>query len=302
MAIASPLHKTLGFARPVHLWTWFVLGGGLAAFSAHSLRYLYFDSVFCGTTGGDSDTIGALPGECFYFLRTSLARFSIKAHLWCILPAGILAAFQFVPALRRSPALLRVHRTIGYSSLVLGLTGALVSLPIIRHTFGGSLAAQTSTGLLLVLFVIAQVAGYVSVKQRNIPRHRRWMLRSWIWASAIISMRVVMVVTALVISLIGGYYTAMPCEKISFTLESENKTLQWYPECSPYFTKGDISRRAIVDANVFGPNVMQMAAAFNLSYGMSAWLAVFCHVVGSEIYIRSVAPPMGLKKDAAKSR
>ncbi|KAI1116259.1 hypothetical protein F5Y14DRAFT_449124 [Nemania sp. NC0429] len=296
--MATQLQKALGFARPSHLGVWLLSSGSLAVFSVMSLRFLNFDSVFCGTGTG---SVGALPGECYYFLRTSLTRLGIKAHLWCILPAGLLAAVQFVPAVRR-PALLRLHRTIGYASLVLGLTGALATLPIIRHSFGGEISAQAVTGLLLIFFTIFQVAGYVSVKQGNIRSHRQWMLRSWIYASAIITMRIIMIIAAIIISYIGGYYMAMPCDKINFTLGSREKTLRWYPECYPYFTQGDLSRRVVVDADVFGPDVMQLAAAFNLTYGMSSWLAFLLHMVGSELYIQSAMSPTGLKKDVAKSR
>lgn len=96
-----------------------------------------------------------------------------------------------------------------------------------------------------------------------------------------------MTLGAIVISFIGGYYIAMPCDKINFTLGSSQKTLQWYPDCSPYFTQGDISRKVVVDADVFGPDPLQTAAAFNLTYGAGAWLAFFFHVVGSELYVSS---------------
>lgn len=175
--MANRLQRALGFARPSHFWFWLLSSGILAIFSITSLRYLYFDTVFCG---GGTDSVGALPGECFYLLRTKLTLLGIKGHLWCILPAGILAGIQFVPAVRR-PALLRIHRTIGYASIVLGVTGAMGTLPIIRHSFGGEIAAQAVSGLLLISFVVAQAVGYVSVKQGNVRRHRRWMLRSWIW-------------------------------------------------------------------------------------------------------------------------
>ncbi|KAI0456765.1 hypothetical protein F5B21DRAFT_502062 [Xylaria acuta] len=292
--MSGRLLTTLGFARRVHLWMWLLSSGSLVIFALVSLRLLLFGSVLCGPGPG-----GALPGECFYFLRSRVARLAITAHLWCVLPASILAAVQFVPAVHRPP-LLRIHRAIGYSSIALALAGSLSTLPIIRHTFGGDLAAQAATGLLLLLFVVAQVAGYVSIRRHDVYHHRHWMLRSWFYvclrqsrlpvfifftwiAGTIISMRIIMAPAAVAISLIGGYYLAMPCDKINSILGSRQETLQWYPECSPYFTGGDVGRRVIVDADVFGPNAVPLAAAFNLSYGMGAWLALFSHVVGVEI-------------------
>ncbi|KAI1820806.1 hypothetical protein F4861DRAFT_542542 [Xylaria intraflava] len=271
--MSSRLQRALGFARPGHVWAWFLSSGTLMIFSLFSLRLLYPDSVFCGDRSR-----GGLPGECFYFLRSRLSHLGINAHLWCILPASILAGAQFVPALRK-PRLLRIHRVMGYLSIALGLLGALATLPIIRHSFGGDLASQAVTGLLLVMFVVAQIAGY---------------------AGSIFTMRIVMALAALAISLITGYYLAMPCGKINSILQSRQETLRWYPECSPYFT-GDVSRRAIVDANVFAPNPVPLAAAFNLSYGMSGWLAVFFHVTGIEIYIQTFKRPAAVTS-ATKSK
>ncbi|KAJ2992280.1 hypothetical protein NUW58_g2219 [Xylaria curta] len=134
--VANRLPAALGFARPIHFLNWLLFSGTLFIFSVISLRFLYFTTVFCG---GGSD--GALPGECFYFLRTLTTRLSMKVHLWCVLPAGILASLQFLPALRR-PARLRIHRGIGYASIALALVGNLAAVPSIRHAFGGDLASQ----------------------------------------------------------------------------------------------------------------------------------------------------------------
>ncbi|KAI0423585.1 hypothetical protein F5Y09DRAFT_209635 [Xylaria sp. FL1042] len=278
MSIRLP--RLFGFTRFSHLWMWLLASGSLIFFSVISLRYLYFESIFCGPKGG-----GALPGECFYFLRSKVTRLGIEAHLWCVLPAGILAGFQFIPVVHRPP-LLRIHRVIGYSSIVLAFVGSLAALPLIRHAFGGDLASQAATVLLLLLFMVAQIAGFICIKRRNIQDHRHWMLRSWFYAGSVITMRIIMTLTSLAITSIGGYYLAMPCAKIHSILTSREEILRWYPACSPYFT-GDVGYRIIVDADVFHPNRVGLAAAFNLSYGMSAWLAILSHAVGVEIYIQS---------------
>ncbi|KAI1307400.1 hypothetical protein F5Y03DRAFT_119060 [Xylaria venustula] len=272
---------TLGFTRQAQQWRWLLASGTLAIFSVISLRFLDFDSVFCPTGPG---RIGALPGECFYFTRSSAARLGIKAHLWCVLPAGILAAIQFVPVVRRPP-LARIHRVSGYLSIALGLVGSVAALPTIRYAFGGDLASQSGTSLLLLIFVVAQVAGYICIRRGDIQHHRQWMLRSWFYAGSVITMRIIMTLGALSITLIGGYYLAMPCDKVNSILKSRGETMRWYPECLD-----DPQRRVIVDADVFAPNKVPFAAAFNLSYGMSSWLSIFSHVVGVELYIQSKSP------------
>ncbi|KAI0972083.1 hypothetical protein F4678DRAFT_431107 [Xylaria arbuscula] len=291
MSILLP--TTLGFTRQAQLWRWLLASGTLAIFSAISLRFLDFDSVFCRT---GSDRTGALPGECFYFIHSSAARLGIKTHLWCVLPAGILAAIQFVPAVRRPP-LTRIHRVSGYLSIALGLVGSVAALPTIRYAFGGDLPSQVATTLLLLIFVVAQIAGYVCIRRRDIIHHRQWMLRSWFYAGSVITMRLIMALAALSISLIGGYYLAMPCDKVNSILKSREETLRWYPECSD-----DPLRRVIVDADVFAPNKVPFAAAFNLAYGMSAWLAIVSHAVGVELYIQSQSPRKPATGSAKKSR
>ncbi|KAI1334899.1 hypothetical protein F5Y15DRAFT_261967 [Xylariaceae sp. FL0016] len=281
------IQLTLGFHSSRQLQAWLLSGGILACFSLFSLRFLPLNRGLCALhsgygSGGDR----ALPGECLYFLKTRITRLGIATHLYCIVPAGVLASLQFVPALRRGQQA-RVHHAVGYASLVLGLLGSVAALPVIRHAFGGGLAAQSSTGMLLVMFVVAQVMGWFSIRQKSVRHHRIWMLRSWVYASTIITMRVIMIVASISISILGGYYLAMPCEKIAYILRSRDETLRWYPECALYFTGEDPAHRAVVDADVAGMNAVQLVAAFNLTYGMSAWLGLFFHVFGLEIYIEA---------------
>ncbi|KAI1360585.1 hypothetical protein F5Y08DRAFT_45046 [Xylaria arbuscula] len=279
----------LGFQSAGQMRNWLMTSGVLIGFSIFSaLHLLPIQPGLCSSGDGRD---GALAGECFYFLKTYVTRLGISAHLYCILPASTLAGFQFLPVSRRG-VLLRVHRAVGYASLILGLVGSIASLPIIRHTFGGSLTAQSASGMLLILFVGAQVMAWTSIRQKKVRDHELWMLRSWVYASSIITMRVIMILAAICISWIGGYYLAMPCDKIAHILRSRDETLRWYPECAPFFTGLEPSRKVIVDANIAGTNRVQFSAAFNLSYGLGAWLGLFLHVVGIDIYIQHVRRPL----------
>ncbi|KAI0199332.1 hypothetical protein F4808DRAFT_432800 [Astrocystis sublimbata] len=286
----------LGFARPAHLWMWLASGGFMALFSLYNMKSLNFDK-YCG--GGPH---AAFPGECFYFFKHTWARIGIQVHLWCILPAGVLAGVQFVPITRRLKYVL-IHRVFGFASLVLGIAGALAGLPLLRNAFGGDLAAQSGTGSAMVLFLIAQWKGYTSVRRGKIQEHRFWMLRSWFIAASVITQRVVMVIAAIIISKTGGYSMAVPCDKIEFVLGSPERTLELYPECSSYVNGTNLFRKAAADAYIFTPevDVVQLVAAMSMTYGVAGWIALFAHVVGLEVYIQSCRYP-AKKANAVKSQ
>ena len=172
----------LGFSYRYSFACFAVFGGTLFLFSLVHLRYLDFHGTFCRNGGGPGK---ALPGECFYFLRTTPAKIGIILHLWCIVPAGALACVQFVPVVRRKTPW--VHRVNGYLCMVLGLVGAVASVPIIRHAFGGGFAAQSATWTVGIIFVAALLKAYLDVKRRRISQHRAWMLRAWSYVGAIAS-------------------------------------------------------------------------------------------------------------------
>ncbi|RYP29953.1 hypothetical protein DL767_006486 [Monosporascus sp. MG133] len=246
----------LGFANGYSFTCWVIFGGALFFFSLASLRFFDFHRTFCGGGAG-----GALPGECFYFLRSTSSKVGIILHLWCILPAAILACVQFVPVVRHKA--LRVHRINGYLCLALGLVGAVSSVPTIRHAFGGGLASQSATGTGAFLFIATQAKAQ---------------------AGSIITMRIIMFASAFTVSFIGGYSYALPCDKIDFILGGRDETLQRYPGCTPFYSGKYPHHHVIVDADVASGDIIQLVSAFNLTYGISAWLGFMIHAVGIEIY------------------
>jgi hypothetical protein len=166
----------LEFSDTRHFAAWAVLCGILAVFSLFHLRFVDFDGLFC-RDGGLVPGEGALPGECFYFLRSAPTKLGIVAHLALILPASLLVLVQFVPRIRlKAPS---VHRISGRISLVLAFFGAAGALPTVRYAFGGDPSAQALGYLGILVFVGTQLAAYWHIKYRRIEQHRAWMMRSW---------------------------------------------------------------------------------------------------------------------------
>jgi cytochrome bd-type quinol oxidase subunit 2 len=166
----------LEFSNTRHFAAWAVLCGALAAFSLVHLRFINFHGTFC-RDGGLVPGEGALPGECFYFLRWPPAQIGIMAHLALILPAALLVCSQFVPRIRHRA--IRVHRIVGRMSLVMALIGTLGVIPTVRHAFGGDIAAQVVGYLEILMFIGTQLTSYWHIKHQHIEQHRAWMLRSW---------------------------------------------------------------------------------------------------------------------------
>ncbi|KAI0809971.1 hypothetical protein GGR55DRAFT_147154 [Xylaria sp. FL0064] len=221
--------------------------------------------------------------ESAYFMGSRLVRTGITLHLRCIIPAGALAGLQFIPAIRRySPA---AHRINGYITMVLGLIGAVAAIVVAPYAFGGDLAGQAAAMVLMSAFLVAQCKAYGCVRRRQIELHRAWMLRSWSYASAVITQRVVMPLSATLITLIGGYSLAQPCDKIDSVLKDYDNMVTLYPACSTSDTGRTTGQSAIVDANINSDDIMQLVTAFNLTYGMSSWMTLTIHAICAELYL-----------------
>jgi uncharacterized membrane protein len=103
----------------------------------------------------------------------------MKLHLYCILPAGILVCFQFVPAIRHNIILL--HRVNGYFVITLSLISSAGVLIVARQAFGGDFSTQTYVGLLVILTTLGYLMAWINIKLLQIDQHRAWMMRTWTW-------------------------------------------------------------------------------------------------------------------------
>ena len=146
---------------------------------------------------------GLAPGE-WYHMRSNPYKPAILIHLATVLPAGILAVLQFVPAIRYRALI--VHRICGYISVFLLLIGVATGFVLIRRSFGGDISVQTGLVFLGVSTLVSVVLAYWNIKLLQIDQHRKWMLRTWFYASSIITLRILMIITAQIISAINQYH------------------------------------------------------------------------------------------------
>lgn len=173
---------------------------------------------------------------------------------------------------------------------------------IARHAFGGTLETQAWVGISVIITTGGLAMAIYNIKRLQIDQHRAWMLRTWFYVSSshrnnrnnhshhiqfatIITLRIIMVLGAMIISTRGGYYMVQPCIKIADMVDYDNKQLiDLYPTCDEYASGANRDTQVVVLAN-FGGNVAEVATAMNLCFGMAGWLALFLHAVGVEIYV-----------------
>ena len=115
--------------------------------------------------------------------------------------ALLLGIVNLLPAMRRRRWAL--HRLLGriymISSLTLGIAGGYLAL----FAAGGTIA-RLGFACLAAGTVLTIVAGYVSIRKRNIAKHREWMLRSYALIFGAVTLRMWM---PLLIIAYGGEFT-----------------------------------------------------------------------------------------------
>lgn len=153
---------------------------------------------------------------------------------------------------------------------------------IARHSFGGGIDTQVLVGLLAIMTTFSAFMAYYNIKRLQIDQHRAWMLRTWFYAASIITLRIIMIITALLISTIGGYYIAEPCEKVAYMVDNPEEFEARYPQCG--VTNGTSSGWTAVPASFMQKE--QVGFAMNMTFGMAGWLALTMHAVGVEVYLR----------------
>ncbi|KAK8072136.1 hypothetical protein PG996_005484 [Apiospora saccharicola] len=281
VAAARKVYNPVGFSKGYNFILWFIFGGAFLGFLLARLPYLNLYGVYCSPN--PNGALGAPPGECYYYLNFDRYKVGIMLHLYGILFAGLLACLQFTPIIRYKALIL--HRIGGWLAILLSLVGIVGALMIARRAFGGGMAAQAITGVMAIAFLGSLLLAVINIKRLQIEEHRKWMLRAWFYAGAIITMRIILIIAVNITAPLGDYYYAMPCGKVAFTVGSDDLTLALYPACASYFNGTKPNQWTMVTANFAGTDVAQIAAALDITAGMALWLAFIIHAVGIEIYI-----------------
>ena len=211
------------------------------------------------------------PGDWFWFHAGTL-RVGFLLHLACMLPVGLLIIPQFIPRIRRKFILF--HRVNGYTIIILSLGGNVGALLIARRAFGGSLASQSVTGLLVIMSTFGLGLAWYNIRCLQIDQHRAWMLRSAFWIGSIVTTRLIMPFAALIMTAVGGYYTAWPCKEIEYVLGTTGQMLKEFPQCGTEWgtTDGWVAVKGVLDF----AKPTEVGAVFDMTFGMG----VSCTLMG----------------------
>lgn len=253
----------------------FIFAGALLGFTLARLSYLNISG-----TASSSFANGALPGE-WYWMNQGIYRIGITIHLATILPAGLLIVLQVTPVIRHK--YLIVHRINGYIIIVLVFVSNVGAVMICRRSFGGTIPTQAAVGLLAIISSSAIGMAYYNIKRLQVDQHRAWMLRAMFYLGTIITLRIIMIISALVSSQMSNYYTTMSCRELGSIQDLTKPFRELYPRCGQDVSTNDT---LVVVQGTFGNGQPeQIAASLRVSFGMAMWMAILLHVVGVEIYL-----------------
>ncbi|KAK3714027.1 hypothetical protein LTR37_008056 [Vermiconidia calcicola] len=274
VSFSRKIYNPLGFKHGYNFPLFVILVGALLGFSLS--RFMLLDV-------GGTFLKGTLPSEVYYYIQ-SRGRIGITMHLGTIMPAAFLACFQFVPVIRHKVILF--HRINGYIIILLLFVSNAGVFMIARHAAGGHPHTQTIIGILGTATTISVSLAYYNIKRLRIDRHRAWMLRTWVWAGSIITLRLVLLPAMTIVDKME-FYEAQRCDKIFFGYDSvgvpaaHNPTAQLYPGCGsdPATSKAHVA----VPAGSAGPE--NVSVGYNLTFGLAAFIALVIHVVGVEVYL-----------------
>lgn len=247
-----------------------VLAGAMVGFSLARLQYL--------DVGGRFRT-GSAPGE-WYWYETGSRRVGITLHLAGVIPAGLLMVWQFIPVIRQRWLLF--HRINGYLVILLLLVGNAGALMITRRAFGGDLATQGATGVLVIYTTTGMSLAYYNVKMLQIDQHRAWMLRTMVVMGVIITTRIIMVIVGQIATAIGSYDVIMSCGELA-SMHGSSYLTEYYADCLSNSTVLKEGLR-VIHVN-FGDRKEEIGASLRIGFGMAIWISLFLHGVGVEVYL-----------------
>ncbi|KAF4337744.1 hypothetical protein FBEOM_8341 [Fusarium beomiforme] len=275
VAGARKIYNPIGFSKGYNFTLWFIFAGAMFGFALARMMFLDYNGIYCNSNG---KIRGAGPGECWSYDRKDLYKVGIKLHLYTITPASLLVVFQFVPFIRYKALL--VHRMNGYIVVVLGVIGTVGAIMIAPVAFGGSLPIRAFVGTLSIMFLGSLFLAIWNIKALQLEQHRAWMLRAWLYSGSIITVRIIMIISALVMSKNPGFRLPMQCAKLASFYDDRESLIAKYPTCD------DLNAWVAVQGDMSGDGAENVASALSISFSMAVWLGLAIHAICIEVYLQ----------------
>ncbi|KAL5591334.1 hypothetical protein FOVSG1_010223 [Fusarium oxysporum f. sp. vasinfectum] len=274
VAKARKVYNPIGFSKGYNFILWFIFAGAMFGFALARMMFLNYNGIYCNPNSAGN---GAGPGECWSYNRRDLYKIGVKMHLYTIIPASFLVVFQFVPFIRYKALLF--HRMNGYIVVVLAVIGTVGAIIIAPVAFGGSLSVRAAVGLMSIMFLGSLFLAIWNIKTLQLEQHRAWMLRAWFYAGSIITLRIIMIISALVMSKTPSFRLPMQCAKIASFYDDTESLIAKYPTCQ------DLNSWVAIQGDMSGESTENIASALSLGFSMGIWLALAIHAIGIEAYL-----------------
>jgi uncharacterized membrane protein len=266
-----------------------IFGGAMLGFCLADFKLFNFSTWYCPAVPAIDGSTGS-PNQCYWYTNSETFQIGIKIHIAACLPAGFLAVFQFVPAIRHRWIL--YHRIMGYIIFALVLIMHAGSIMLSTGVDEVDLPTQAFVGLVDTITVITFSLAIYNVKKQQLDQHRAWMLRTWFYLAFIITMRIIQIMIAEIISLSTSYtrYITMSCDELLYLegVGGNNASTVYaqYPACRPdniasMTTDGKIAVKGHMTAGF-----AQTTSALQLSFATAGAFALILHAAGVEIYLR----------------
>ncbi|EXL41864.1 hypothetical protein FOCG_16007 [Fusarium oxysporum f. sp. radicis-lycopersici 26381] len=274
VAKARKVYNPIGFSKGYNFILWFIFAGAMFGFALARMMFLNYNGIYCNPNSAGN---GAGPGECWSYNRKDLYKIGIKMHLYTIIPASFLVVFQFVPFIRYKALLF--HRMNGYIVVVLAIIGTVGAIIIAPVAFGSSLSVRVAVGLMSIMFLWSLFLAIWNIKTLQLEQHRAWMLRAWFYAGSIITLRIIMIISALIMSKTPSFRLPMQCAKVASFYDDTESLIAKYPACQ------DLNAWVAIQGDMSGESTENIASALSLGFSMGIWLALAIHAIGIEVYL-----------------
>ncbi|KAJ3079589.1 hypothetical protein HK102_003685, partial [Quaeritorhiza haematococci] len=252
------------------------------------------------------------PGEWVHYQtseRSGMLQVAFVVHLVPALVYGVVGAGQFVPGIRKW--MINYHRWAGRVYLLCIVIFSVGAAMLGRDSFGGDYSIQAGVYSLIVFVVFSGVMAYIKIRNKEIQRHREWMLRNYAAGMSIVTSRLFLFTLAAITPTVKHLHQSIPCKEMVWFVNNNVTLLQEYCNIIPSsleaitsqnatstgpgliindltrfyneidFTNEYTAVKAAFPSRRFAENV----AAFRVSFGSGVWLAIATHMVLVELWI-----------------
>jgi hypothetical protein len=264
------IYNPIGFKKGYNALLSFITLGYLVGFSLSQVQKF--------NVWGYWATEGNAPGETWaYTTKGPLYKIAMTIHIAIVIPSGLLAALQFIPIIRYEAILF--HRLNGHIVILLVLLFSATGIIVSKVAFGGDFATQTFAGFLGIAVVGATALAYINIKRLQIEQHRAWMMRAWVWAASIITLRIIQIIAANIVSGTSDSYRMLACQQID-SVTGPGSSAELYASCA-----ADALGWTAVRMDFKSGVVAELMGALQGTFAGAGLLAFLLHAFGIELYL-----------------